>query len=145
MLNTMHVRMHSLSRRWCSLTYVFTEAYGFVSINLPPTPAPGAATVSVMDYFPPTSTVKSFVVRHGINLHSLASPFHIFYCLGSYAGRYNPNAALALLTTSVVISSRRPWYGTVLVFKFASTNCQTYVDMTMDDVLQVRNYFGYFA
>lgn len=139
-------RMYAFaSKCWCSLTYVFTEACRFVTINLSSFPVPGAASTYLMDCFPSTSTIKSFLVRHDNDLHSLASPFHVFYCSDSYAGRYNPNAALVLLTKSVVVSSRRPWYGTVLVFKFASTTYQDYIDMTVDDVLQVRNYFAFFA
>lgn len=72
-------------------------------------------------------------------------PYHIFYCGRSYEARHNPNQALLRLAQFVDVSPLRPWYGTVIVLKFATRACQDYIDMTVDDVLRVRDYFAYFA
>nr|VWO99909.1 Zinc finger transcription factor 1 [Ganoderma boninense] len=119
----------------------------FLTVNLSPNPVAGSTTVSLLDCFSRNANVKSFVIRRGVTLGTLDSPFHVFYCSDSYEGRYNPNRALARLTSTLSILSRRPcqWYGTVLVFKFRSDACQQYIDMTVDDVLLVRDYFAYYA
>ena len=128
-----------------SLTCIFVEAFIFATINLSPNPVPGVASASILDCFPRTSAVRSFLIRRDVNLSPLTSPFHVFYCSDSYAGRRNPNAALVLLMSTIKLPSRHPWYGTVLVFKFATDACQDYVDMKVDDVVKVRNFFAFYA
>lgn len=75
----------------------------------------------------------------------LNNPLLVLYCATSYEGRYNPNHALIQLTENIEMACKRPWYGTVLVLKFATVTCTSYVDLTVDDVSHIRDYFAYFA
>lgn len=117
----------------------------YLTVTLSPDPLAGRAAVCVSDFFQHPLQIKSFVVRRNVKLVSLDMPYHIFYCGRSYNARQNPNQALVRLTRFVDTSPRHHWYGTVLVLKFSSRACQEYVDMTVEDVIQVRDYFAYFA
>ena len=117
----------------------------FIPVNLSPNPVPGGSALTIPHCFQPTSVVSNFVIRHDIRLHALSSPLHVFYCATSYHERSEPNNALIDLTRRVYVASRRPWYGTVVVLKFADLACSKYVDMTVDDVLHARDYFANFA
>ena len=114
-------------------------------INLSVNPVPGSNILTVAQRFPISSSISTFVIRYDIKLHLLPSPLHVFYCANSYQERSNPNNALINLTQKMNIPSRRPWYGTVLVLKFANEACTSYVTMTLDDVMHIQDYFGHFA
>lgn len=88
---------------------------------------------------------RSFVIWYDRHLQLLHSPLHVYYCAEGYDGRYNPNRSLIHLTQTVDVLLRRPWYGSVVVAKFASRTCSTYTDLTLYDVAHIRDYFAYFA
>lgn len=117
----------------------------FIPLNLSPETVSVESAITIPRCFQSTSIVRNFVLRHDIILRQLPSPLHVFYCASSYTERSNPNNALIHLTRSVSVASRRPWYGTVVVLKFADFACSRYVDMTMDDVMHARDFFANFA
>ncbi|PIL26248.1 hypothetical protein GSI_12004 [Ganoderma sinense ZZ0214-1] len=117
----------------------------FMRVNLSPQPVQASDVPSIQGCFLSTSTIDNFVIYYDANMKALDCPLHVYYCATSYAERSNPNNALVTLTQSLSIACRRPWYGTVVVLKFANRACRNYVVMTVDDVLRARDYFAYFA
>ena len=88
---------------------------------------------------------RSFIIWYDRLLNLLDCPLHVYYCAEEYEGRYNPNRSLIRLTQTVDVLLRRPWYGSIVVTKFTSRACSTYTDLTLYDVVHVRDYFAYFA
>ena len=117
----------------------------FITLNLSPDTVPEGIALTIPRCFEPTSVVRNFVLRHEVRLNHLPSPLHIFYCASSYNERSNPNNALIDITRSVHVASRRPWYSTVVVLKFADFACSQYIDMTAEDVMHARDFFAHFA
>ncbi|PIL23477.1 hypothetical protein GSI_14788 [Ganoderma sinense ZZ0214-1] len=95
-------------------------------VNVSPTPMSKSGDALLLSHcFQSTSVSRSFII--------------------CYEGRYNPNRELVRLTQSVDMILQRPWYGSVVVTKFRSRACTSYVDITFDDVVHIRDYFAYFA
>ena len=117
----------------------------FIQVNLSPDPTPSSCTFRIQDFFETTSVIKNFVIRYDVNWDYLDAPLHVYYCSISYEEYRDPNNALINLTSKMTVASRRPWYGTVLVLKFASRACMNYVPMTVPDVHRARDFFAHFA
>lgn len=88
---------------------------------------------------------RSFIIWYDKSLHLLEYPLHVYYCERSYDNRYNPNHAMIRLTQTINVLFRRPWYGSLVVVKFSSHDCTRYDNITIPDVVHVRDYFAYFA
>lgn len=126
-------------------TVLTTDICRLIPINVSPTPSSTYDIMRLGQCFESSTVYRSFVIWYDRSLHILKSPLHVYYCERGYQGRYNPNRAMVRLTQTVDILLRRPWYGSVVVVKFGSRACNTYVDMSFDDLVHIRDYFAYFA
>lgn len=125
----------------CLVRSVFCR---FIQVNLSPDPTPASGGFRIEDFFETASVIKNFVIRCDIAWDYMDTPLHVYYCSTSYEEQRNPNNTLINLTKKVSIASRRPWYGTVLVLKFASRACMNYIPITLPDVHRARDFFTYF-
>lgn len=128
-----------------TLILVFLDHFDILPINVSPTPVPGGGHLQLADCFETGRVYRSFIIWYDKHLHFLDSPLHVYYCSDGYEGQYNPNRALIHLTQTVDILLRRPWYGSVVIVKFASRECTAYAALNFSDIVHVRDYFAYFA
>lgn len=108
-------------------------------------PGEGGEALVLSQCFESLTVSRSFIIWYDRHLNLLDCPLHVYYCASAYDGRYNPNRAMVRLTQTVDLLFRRPWYGSLVVVKFASRSCSTYVDLTIYDVIHIRDYFAYFS
>ncbi|KAI0682585.1 hypothetical protein C8Q76DRAFT_586592, partial [Earliella scabrosa] len=80
------------------------------------------------------------ILQFGHNMRFLTSPFHMFYCIDSYASDTHHNRAIEALTAGAR-PKPRPWPGTVLVLKLTSHTSREYMDIGLHDLPDIREYF----
>lgn len=114
-------------------------------MNVSPVPTGSGDCMILSQSFESEEVSRSFIIWYDRFLNLLDCPLHVYYCARSYDGRYNPNRGLIRLTQTVDILLRRLWYGSVIVVKFTSRTCTSYIDISLPDLLHVRDYFAYFA
>ena len=83
------------------------------------------------------------VIQFGAGMRFLTAPFHVFFCPDSFISNILPNSAIKYITEGIE-PAPRAWPGLVLVLKLAGHGRYEYVNISKDDVQDVREFFGFF-
>ena len=116
--------------------------YVQVPLVRPKSPSESAYLVPALeDYF--KRRCARTVVQFGAGMRFLKAPFHVFFCPDSYVSNALPNRAIASLVEGVQ-PAPKVWPGLVLVLKLSGHGRHDYVDITREDVPDIREFFAMF-
>ncbi|EIW61758.1 uncharacterized protein TRAVEDRAFT_18358 [Trametes versicolor FP-101664 SS1] len=105
----------------------------------------GRRSVTVPDVWPYFEQGFGFLVQHYDRYkYPLPQPLHYFYCAASYRARANFNRAAAALFVQHKdgpLIRWTNWPGTLLILKFVDASCDSYADVTEEDIENVRAFF----
>lgn len=134
-----------LQQSLCLSRGYFAAAPQFTHITCHTAALNGRRPVTVPDVWPYFEQGFGFLVQHYDRYkYPLPQPLHYFYCAASYRARANFNRAAAALFVQHKdgpLIRWTNWPGSLVVLKFVDANCNTYADVTEEDIENVRAFF----